>query len=162
MFLSIAYLIFLAQVAAISLLILPIPIKLRRSVTDLVTSLFRNTYVRFGMMLLMFVMLGLFVENLLTVWRYADLKNEIGDVMNSAIGGKHEILMKLFRAERNAYLTFIINFNWLVLYGIQNFITAICRLESTRTMNDVIAQALATDTSDSQRSRTETLKEKRT
>lgn len=90
-------------------------------------------------------MFGLFVENLLTVWRYADLKNEVSDAMTAAIGSKHEILMKLFRAERNAYLTFIINFNWLVLYGIQNFIGTICRLESTKTMNDVIAQALHAD-----------------
>jgi len=90
----------------------------------------------------MFMVFGLLIENLMTMWKYADRKNEIIDTITPVIGNKHEILMKLFRAERNAYLTFIVNFNWMVLYGIHHFIITICHLESNKIMNDVIVEAL--------------------
>ena len=143
MFLTIAFVVFAVQSLTILLLVLPIPIKLRRSITELAMSLAKNKYLRFVLMALVLFIFGLFVENLLTVLRYDGFKQDINDINFTTINGKHEVLMKLFRAQRNMYLTFIVNFNWIVLFGIHGFITTICKFESNKIVSDALKQAIA-------------------
>lgn len=85
-------------------------------------------------------MMGLFAESLWSVMRYDEMKND-GIVDPGIINHKHEIMLKLFRSQRNMYLTFIVNFNWIVLYGIRKFIYRIYTLElietiATKNIND--------------------------
>lgn len=131
MFLTIAYFVFVLQIATILPLILSLPIKIRRSLTEMFTYFVKNVYVRYLFIVIGMILLFLFAENLLAVWRYSQLKTELSDAVGIGVtSGKHEILMKLIRAQRNMYLTFFVNFNMIVLYGLKSLIVRLCDYEN--------------------------------
>lgn len=134
MLLTIAYVVYIAQIVTISLLMLPIQIKLRKSVTEIAIKAMNNYYVRLIVIALILLMIGLFVENLYTSLKYADVRYETAEVIATS-SVRHETLMKLFRAQRNVYLTFSVNFNWVVLWGIQRFIKTIYLLGTDQLNN---------------------------
>lgn len=74
-------------------------------------------------MSLIVIILGIFCESLWGIYKYDGIRQEFNEVMNGiTFGGKCDVLLKLFRAQRNAYLTFMVSFNWIVLYGLDNLI----------------------------------------
>jgi hypothetical protein len=135
MLLTIAYVVYIIQIVTISLLMLPIPIKFRKSVTELAIKAINNYYVRIFVTALILFMVGSFVENLYTSLKYDDVRYETAETIATS-SMKHELLMKLFRAQRNVYLTFSVNFNWVVLWGINRFIKTIYILEIERSNNN--------------------------
>ena len=146
MFLTLAYGLFIFQAIALLLLILPIPIRIRRYVTESVVAMSDSFYLRTAFTIIAMIMFGLFVENLVTVYKYDALRHDLSDILlNHAIPGKHEVLLKLFRAQRNLYLTFMVNFNWLVMYGIYKFIRTIHHLESLLKTRAPADEALVND-----------------
>ena len=143
MFLTLAYCVFIVQIFIISLSIIPISIKIRRNIVEFGIRIFNNISMRIFLMIIMCIMVGLFVENFYNVSRYTELKQDLDETnMMTMVGNKCEIMLKLFRAQRNMYLTFIVNFNWIILYGIHEFINTIYVLESDKVAINVLMEAL--------------------
>ena len=126
MFLALAYVLFLFQIVTILLLISPLPIRIRHYISELSNLITNNFYIKIIFFIGVAIMLGLFVENLMTVIRYDGIIHNFSDtILTNVYAGKHEIMLKLFRAQRNMYLTFIVNFNWVIIFGIQMLIRII-------------------------------------
>lgn len=131
MFLVIAYSFFIAQILTILFLISPVSIRIKRYIIEKTVSLSGNIYIKTLFMIGVAIMSGLFVENLLTVLKYNGIRHEFSDtILTTAYASKYEIMLKLFRSQRNMYLTFIINFNWIIIYSIQKLIKHVYNLES--------------------------------
>lgn len=122
MFLELAYFLFISQVIAILLMVLPIPIKIKRSIIESIAHLTNNVYVKITCFIIVVAMLGLFFENLSTVMRYSNILS-LSTYSNNS--NKIEIMLKLYRAQRNMYLTFIVNFNWFIIYGFRKLTNAL-------------------------------------
>lgn len=139
MFLSLAYCIFVAQIVTITTLILPLPIKVRETIARLCANTHKHTYLRPLMFMLFMLMAGLFCENILTSWKCESLRlvhNDGGAPLSLA--GKHENMEKLYRAQRNMYLTFSVVFNWIVLYGICGLINSIYESTVHKKITDAV------------------------
>lgn len=124
MFLGFIYVLFVIQIIAILFLILPFPNKFKRSfILKIQILVHNNNYVKIMIVAIVLIVTGLFIESLWNIYKYDGIRLEL-DEANYAItyGGKQDILLKLFRAQRNAYLTFMVTFNWIVLYGLDNLI----------------------------------------
>jgi hypothetical protein len=139
MFLDIAYGIFLMQIGVILALILPVSIKFKKHLIDLISMALKNFYVKITMIVVMVVMFGLYCENFMTSHKYSDIKGELDESLSagSLMGmgmGKQEILIKMFRAQRNMYLTFFVNFGWIIIYGLHKFILTIFDYETKLAM----------------------------
>lgn len=131
MFLEIAYALFVSQIILILLLMSPIPMRIKQFIIKFSTYASINFYTKIVLTITVAVMFGLFCENLFTVLKYTDIRHTFSDsILTTMYSNKHEIMLKLFRAQRNMYLTFFINFNWLVIYSIQKFINLINNLTS--------------------------------
>lgn len=75
---------------------------------------------------LILVTIGLFIENVNLAIRYSDIKYDIDDhLITKTVSNKHEVLIKMFRAQRNMYLTFFVNFNWIIVCGIHQLFVII-------------------------------------
>ena len=136
MFLQIAYALFIIQTIAICVLILPIPIRIRRIVIELATFVTKDFRIKCCITVVILVMFGLYIENFLASQKYSDFKYDISETVKSVSKAinQHEIMLKLYRAQRNMYLMFIVNFNWVVLYGLQSFIAKLYTLELENNM----------------------------
>jgi hypothetical protein len=128
MFLTIAYTTFLVQTSTIIFLLLPVPLKLKKLITNIFEKVLSNKYAKFVLVPLIAMTLGLYVESIYNSLRYESIRYETIDSI-TANAGKNELLVKLFRSQRNMYLTFIVNFYWLILFGIYRFINNIIDLE---------------------------------
>lgn len=130
MFLTIAYTVFLAQTFIIAILLLPVPLKLKKIMTKLFENTVNNTYAKFVLMALIVMTLGLYIESLYSSYRYAGIRHEADELnTGSIVLARNELLVKLFRSQRNMYLTFIVNFYWLILFGIYRYVKNIIALE---------------------------------
>lgn len=89
------------------------------------SRIYGNYYCRITLLLICIVALGFFAESMITIRKYNDIREDINDTVLSTYKGKHEVLLKLFRAQRNAYLTFGVIFNWVIIYNIISFLTTI-------------------------------------
>lgn len=126
MFLELAYALFVTQIVLISLLVSPISMRVKQYIIRLCTYLVTNFYTKILCTIIVFIMLGLFFENLFNVLKYVDIRHSFSDtILTTLYSNKQEIMLRLFRVQRNMYLTFIVNFNWLVIYSIQKFINII-------------------------------------
>lgn len=133
MFLTLAYSLFIFQVIIISLLILPIGIRIKHNATNFVATKLNNFHLKTIFAIIVIVIVGLFIENLIIAFRYDALRHDLTNALSNHVissSSKHEILLKLFGAQRNLYLTFTVNFNWIVMYTIHKYIQIIHRLES--------------------------------
>lgn len=131
MFLSLAFGILVVQIGLILFLTLPVPIRLRRVVINGWNLLFESAWIRTGLTILVIIVFGLFAENMITTFKYSEYAHHVSDTFTSTVvaNGKHEIYLKLLRAQRNMYLTFCVNFNWIILYSLAGLISKIGDLE---------------------------------
>jgi len=130
-----AYITLIFQIGLIVLTVLPFPNRMKKTIAEFIVKMGSNGFVKVFFYMLVGVMFLLFVDNLRTEYKYEAMKHEIDRAVatSATVGGKHETLMNLFRAQRNVYLTFMANFNWFVLYGFYMFIKKIHLLETQNT-----------------------------
>lgn len=128
MFLSLAFGLFIAQIFVIVALLVPTVYCLKQYLTNIMSKLYGNYHCRLVLLFISIVALGFFAESMMTIRRYDDIREDFNDATLSTYKGKHEVLLKLFRAQRNAYLTFGVIFNWIIIYSILNFLTTIEQL----------------------------------
>jgi hypothetical protein len=135
MFLSLAYVLFILQTFIILFLILPIPIKVKNALSELVAKLMKYMCMRYMLIILVIIMFGLYIENLIASFKYSDIKEDsvtLPLTMATSVINKNDILLKMYRAQRNMYLTFCINFNWIIMYGLNSFVTKIYKIENNQ------------------------------
>lgn len=130
MFLQLTFGLLMMQIIAILIMILPIPTRIKNYFAQIMISLSENFVIRTILLMLVIMGVGLFMENGMSAYKYDRLYEQIH--LTSPISGINEILLKLFRAQRNMYLTFFVNFNWIVIYGFYKFIKKICDRATTK------------------------------
>lgn len=128
MFLTLGFAISVLQMVLITLLIVPIPSSFKSFLINMIRYVISNIKIVF--LILVILTLGSFFENLFAALRYSSLNLDYSEVITVSVVGKHELMMKLFRAQRNTYLMLMVNFNWFVLYGLYKFITSLYSLEN--------------------------------
>jgi|SRR5579872_4177566 len=128
MFLSLAYGLFIMQLILIVVLLVPTVHCLKQRLINIMSMICGNYHCRLVLSLIVIIAFGLFAENMKTISRYNDIRDDFDEASMSTYKGKHEVLLKLFRAQRNAYLTFGVMFNWLIIYSILNLLITIDQL----------------------------------
>lgn len=124
MFLGFIYAIFVIQIIVILFLILPLSNRFKRiSISKIHCIIHSNVYVKIIIIAIILLIIGLLIESVWNIYKYDGIREEYNEIVYGlTYGGKQDVLLKLFRAQRNAYLTFMVSFNWIVLYGLDNLI----------------------------------------
>lgn len=141
MFLTLVYFVLIFQVAFISLLLLPISTKIRHNLIRLASFIVSNQIIRAMMFVLIIITFGLFIENIRMELRYSNIKDDFDDkIVSGTVSNKHEVLIKMFRAQRNTYLTFFANFNWIIVYGLHQLFVIISNYEARLSELNVVSE----------------------
>ena len=144
MFLNIAYMLFIFQIFAVIFLMLPLPSRIRTMLFDFLVRIKTNLYIRCIVTVVMLIVIGLFVENLMTTLKYSETKTSTSMIMIDSMNmnpmtivNRNEMLIKLYRAQRNIYLTFNVIFNWIIIYRFYGFIRNEEHMRSIESINKI-------------------------
>jgi hypothetical protein len=110
-------------------MIVPVPNKMKNYLMQTVLDLSNNQIVKTLVYMTIMSVFGLFIESMIATYRYDAIRL---DTVRSGIvnvSNHTDILVKLFRSQRNMYMAFVVNFNWCVMYGMYEYIKRVTNLE---------------------------------
>jgi len=131
-----------SEMALCSLIILPIPIHLRRNLLERISRMWNNHYqARLVIKFTMFIVLIMFLDSMWGIWRvsYTINSNQAPSVtaatVSAGVGQAKGVRARMFEEERNAFLSCFILFLFMLIYRFQMMVHQLNKLESSMSTN---------------------------
>jgi len=131
-----------SEMALCSLIILPIPIHLRRNLLERISRLWNHHYqARLVIKFTMFIVLIMFLDAMWGIWRVAYTVNSTqaptvtAATVSTGVGQGKGVRARMFEEERNAFLSCFILFLFMMIYRFQMMNHQLNKLEGSMSTN---------------------------